>query len=94
VNFTSEPEERRSGRTTRMLLAAAIAVSEGKDVLIVGWNARHSAHLADWLCSILRQLRIPFGPAQVRYKSAEDEQPASAMEVFVDHYAGPRQADQ
>jgi len=79
--------DRRSGRTTRMLLAAAIAVSEGKDIIIVGHTGAYANQLAVKLWDLLVYLNIPVDPEQkIRRYSMHDQMPHDAMEVFVDHH--------
>lgn len=80
---------RRTGRTTRMLLRAAIAISEGERVVLVGHDARHSSRLQDELRSILVRLGIPFSDKQLLNRGAADSElrNESGAEVFVDHFA-------
>lgn len=72
-----------------MLLAAAIAVSEGKDIIIVGHSAQYAEDLTTKLYDLLVYLEFPIPVVQgqrIQHQSMHDKTPRDAMEIFVDHY--------
>lgn len=84
--FKQPYEERRTGRTTRMLGQAVAAACEGKTVFIAGKDATHSLDLVRNVKEALCMLGVP--DALVRaYKGKEDFCGRSNVALFRDRSA-------
>lgn len=77
----------RSGRTTRLILRAMIAVSEGHRVAIVAASFHHAVSLRTKIIERCRSWHIPMIPTDLVAMVVNDNREGFAGVVLIDHYA-------
>jgi hypothetical protein len=83
---TIDPYDRRSGRTTRGMLRALIAMSEGEAVIVIAYTSDYAKRLARKLMCEAERLGIP--DIDVSSKSVHENVEGLHAYVWRDHYEG------
>lgn len=77
---------RATGRTTRLILRAMIAISEGQDVLIIAHSLQMAHDLKRKIIDRCRSWHIPVEPPRILEKVPGDARAGFRGVTLVDHY--------